>query len=485
MDTQRPLPQTHIVHAMYGSEREMGQRDGSTTQLSQNGHFTFLEEHYRSSSVYDEIVDSYSATTPKSHKENSSTVRNVSSQSALRHGEWPTRAPSRNRPLRLRPPPRHGPFFDAFRDPQGMAHLKPSPLSVSRPAVETPTRRQSRPRSSSVPLDMPRQAPSLTLFPRIDPAPTPTPTLAPKCSYPSDVSSSSPYPASSTAVGLSSTKLLLRPPVPPKDSALSPPRPFRKDTPSLPPLKIPSSQKNASIVDISMSMRNPIKGPALYTQSRPCPSLPTPNSAPTRSPPPASVPSQSPCPRGRCVTRTQTHYTQTSLAHDQIPRLHNILVSFFTWLLLVAFIIITGSFTSSSESFMHGMIQPLFIASLASIVIGITGCVYLSIRWRKNYVWLVKRLYMPLVLNGLAGVFATLTGVYGQHGGMWCLQSIVAIMVESVVVVLAGVLFGVYNFLLKRRVTKGTKVWVVGEDVMEGDEKRGGNKEPYAAGSIV
>ena len=180
MDIQRPLPQTHIVHVICGSEHETRQRDGSTTQLSQNGHFTFLEEHSRSSSVYEEIVESYSSTAPKSHQETiSSTIRNVASQPALRREEWPTRAQSRNRPTYLRPPPRNGPFFDAFRDQKDMSHLKPPPLSVSRPAVETPTRRQSRPRSSSVPLLMPRQTPSLTLFPRIDPAPTPT-TFTPK-----------------------------------------------------------------------------------------------------------------------------------------------------------------------------------------------------------------------------------------------------------------------------------------------------------------
>ncbi|KAK1778209.1 hypothetical protein QBC45DRAFT_168493 [Copromyces sp. CBS 386.78] len=93
MDTQFPHPQTHIVHLMCGPQHETRQRDASITQLSPNGHFTFLEEHSRSSSVYDEIVESYSEARRKSHQESfSSTVRNIASQPALRREEWSTGA---------------------------------------------------------------------------------------------------------------------------------------------------------------------------------------------------------------------------------------------------------------------------------------------------------------------------------------------------------------------------------------------------------
>jgi hypothetical protein len=38
------------------------------------------------------------------------------------------------------------------------------------------------------------------------------------------------------------------------------------------------------------------------------------------------------------------------LALDTIPRLHNILASFFTWILLAGFVIFPGTFTSLSTS---------------------------------------------------------------------------------------------------------------------------------------
>ncbi|WPJ60208.1 hypothetical protein SMAC4_13240 [Sordaria macrospora] len=470
---------------MCGPEHETRQKDAPITQLSQNGHFTFLEEHSRSSSVYDEIVESYSDTRRRSHQEShSSTVRNVASQPAL----------SRNKPPCPRPPPRTGPFFDAFRQQEDLGHLRPPPLSISRP-VET-TRRQGRPRSSSVPL-MPYQTPNLTLFPRIDPVPAPT--LTPKPSYPgSEISSTSHYPASSTAVSISTTNLLtIPPPLPPKDIPLRPVRPLRspvvprKDTPTLPPLKIPSQNPSSSVGDVSMSMRNPIKGPALYTQPRP---LPTPNPTPTPAP--------TPCRHQRKAMRLNTPYMQMLLALDKIPRLHNIFVSYFTWLLLVAFIIATGSFTSVSGSVLHVM-QPLFIASLSCMALGILGCLWLGIRWRRNYVWLINRLYMPLFLNGLAGVLATLASVYAQHEGRWCFPAVVAVAVEGVLVVVAVVLFGVYNFWLLKRVRKfesgyyGKGRKLMGEDVGGGVQEgvksvKSGrwwngrmNAPPCAPGSVV
>lgn len=61
---------------------------------------------------------------------------------------------------------------------------------------------------------------------------------------------------------------------------------------------------------------------------------------------------------------------------------------------------------------------------------------------------------MPLFLNGLAGVLATLASVYAQHEGRWCFPAVVAVAVEGMLVVVAAVLFGVYNFWFLRRVRK-------------------------------
>ena len=163
------------------------------------------------------------------------------------------------------------------------------------------------------------------------------------------------------------------------------------------------------------------------------------------------------------------------LSLDKIPRLHNILVSCFAWILLAGFVILPGSFTnwkSLEELDSHDSdVQPnthrqnpfsssvtgtrgtvVAAVGLACIGIGATGAAWLAVRWRKNYVWLLNKLYMPLMLNGLAGVVATFTHVYTgqQRGGRWPAQAVVAIGIEAGILVLSALLFTVYNFWLLR-----------------------------------
>jgi hypothetical protein len=170
------------------------------------------------------------------------------------------------------------------------------------------------------------------------------------------------------------------------------------------------------------------------------------------------------------------------LSLDTIPRLHNILVLFFTWILLAGFVIIPGCFTSAarkqdgstvelpvgSGSGVEGEKLALTPANTAAMVLGFVciltglfGSAWLALRWRRNYVWLLNKLYMPLVLNAVAGVIATLTGVYTQQAGEWCPQAIVTAIVEGVVLVGGGVLLFVYNHWLLQRL-KGDHEEVVG-----------------------
>jgi len=167
---------------------------------------------------------------------------------------------------------------------------------------------------------------------------------------------------------------------------------------------------------------------------------------------------------------SQTKYMEMLLSLDKIPQLHNILCSCFTWILLAGFVVIPGSFTSLKklEAKTNGEIipgSPAANAILSSVAetsvtaigfvcmgIGTTGAMWLGWRWRKNYVWLLNKLYMPLMLNGLAGVISTITNVYSQQKGEWRTQAIVAIIVEGSVLGCAALLFGLYNFWLLDKV---------------------------------
>jgi hypothetical protein len=157
------------------------------------------------------------------------------------------------------------------------------------------------------------------------------------------------------------------------------------------------------------------------------------------------------------------------LSLDKIPRLHNILVLFFTWILLAGFVVIPGSFTSSKRKQEGESVQipiggansklALTPANTAAMVIGFIcivtgmfGAAWLALRWRRNYVWLLNKLYMPLVLNALAGIIATVTSVYTQQAGEWSPQALTTVIVEASIFGLNLILFFVYNFWLLQRV---------------------------------
>jgi cytochrome b subunit of formate dehydrogenase len=181
------------------------------------------------------------------------------------------------------------------------------------------------------------------------------------------------------------------------------------------------------------------------------------------------------------------------LSLDTIPRMHNILVLLFVWILLAGFVIIPGAFTSTarkqegstvelpvgSGSGVEGEKLALTPANTAAMVLGFVciltglfGSAWLALRWRRNYVWLLNKLYMPLVLNAVAGVIATLTGVYTQQAGEWSPQAIVTAIVEGVVLVGSGVLFFVYNHWLLQRLKGDHEEVVTGGGGREKKKKK-------------
>ena len=205
----------------------------------------------------------------------------------------------------------------------------------------------------------------------------------------------------------------------------------------------------------------------------------------------------------------QTPYMNMIMSLDRIPRLHNILAVIFVWLLLLGFVLFPGSFTRTERQPSVSSEQPpnnnsnnnnsnnnnegtairvrqitvdvpLSLAQrvalvLASVFIltGAFGTAWLALRWRRNYIWLLNKLYLPLILNGLAGLGATLIMLYAQHDGEWCPQAIAAASMEGVVVVVSGGLFGRYNWCLMDRVRgfEGMK-----EEIREKRRKKRGGR---------
>lgn len=217
---------------------------------------------------------------------------------------------------------------------------------------------------------------------------------------------------------------------------------------------------------------------------------------------------------------TQTPYMNMLLSLDKIPRLHNILISVFTWILLAGFVIAPGSFTSAKRAQEEAVggggagiaiaLNPELAAltrsntaamavGFAFIAVGALGSAWLALRWRRNYVWLLNKVYLPLLLNAVAGMIATVTSVYTQQVGEWSTQAYIAAIIEATVLGVSLMLFFVYNYWLLQRVRADheetlrgpTQTWPRGRKKKKGLAgllarlRRVRRKPPIAAGSVV
>jgi hypothetical protein len=106
----------------------------------------------------------------------------------------------------------------------------------------------------------------------------------------------------------------------------------------------------------------------------------------------------------------QTRYMDMLLSLDTIPRLHNIAASFFTWILLAGYVIFPGTFTTLQKStkvqnaakddegarILLRSIRnaPLLWVAGACCIIGAGGMILLWYRWRKNYVWIINKVFL-------------------------------------------------------------------------------------------
>lgn len=198
----------------------------------------------------------------------------------------------------------------------------------------------------------------------------------------------------------------------------------------------------------------------------------------------------------------QTRYLNMLLNLDKIPRAHNILANLLSWMVLVAFAIAPGNFTGPDESLRlseRGQVSstpltattalkkipsiPLLAICSASFVLGVLGMLWLAVHWRRNYIWLMNRVYLPLLLNSLAGLIATLVVVDVQHGWYWSVGALVTVAVEGATLAISLGLFVLYDYWLLAKLKR--------EHYRETSRKRvvdlvkAGKAPPFAPGSVV
>ena len=96
------------------------------------------------------------------------------------------------------------------------------------------------------------------------------------------------------------------------------------------------------------------------------------------------------------------------LSQDKISRWHNICAHFFTWILLAGYLVFPATFTNLSDkisdtngigtkilnalgAFKNG---PWLYVAATACGVGVLGMMWLWVRHRKNYVWLINRIFL-------------------------------------------------------------------------------------------
>lgn len=163
------------------------------------------------------------------------------------------------------------------------------------------------------------------------------------------------------------------------------------------------------------------------------------------------------------ASNIQTRYMNMLLALDDIPPIFNMAASFFTWILLAGFVLFPGTFTSLQQQQLSGVEAqvlevvsniPLYIVAWVCTGIGGVGMIWLWWRWQRNYIWIVNRIFVPGLLNSLAGVISVLSNIYGVQHGTYSTTSESAIIVTVAVAVVCGCLILLYQFWLLRNIKK-------------------------------
>jgi cytochrome bd-type quinol oxidase subunit 2 len=119
------------------------------------------------------------------------------------------------------------------------------------------------------------------------------------------------------------------------------------------------------------------------------------------------------------------------LGLDDVSPLHNSLASLSVWILLAGYIVFPATFNklqneeldekANTNLKQHALrtvrnVPLLYIAAFAC-GLGVVGCLWLWWKHRKNYVWVINRIFLPALLNSIAGLISTIVNIYSAQDG--------------------------------------------------------------------
>ncbi|GFF44665.1 hypothetical protein IFM51744_05876 [Aspergillus udagawae] len=166
----------------------------------------------------------------------------------------------------------------------------------------------------------------------------------------------------------------------------------------------------------------------------------------------------------------ETRYVRMLLELDNIPWFYNTSASAAHWALLAGYLVIPGTFTSlqKSDFLTEGLetnrtgkailstIQnpPLLAIACFLMVLGSVMISWLTWERRKNYIWLINRLFIPVLLNAIAGLLTSFINVYTAQNGEWSIMAVVTVIVTGMSTAVSLSLTIIYKFGKLERVKR-------------------------------
>lgn len=190
-----------------------------------------------------------------------------------------------------------------------------------------------------------------------------------------------------------------------------------------------------------------------------------------------------------------------AMSTERIPRVHNILSNVFAWMILLAFIIAPANFCSDSDGSVKVDVKngapastpavsyksipsvALLAASCSIFGLGLLGMLWLALCWRRNYIWLLNRIYLPLMLNSLAGLIGSLVIIDIQNHMWFSVAAYVSLGIEGTTLLLSGGMFFYTHYLLLGKLKREHARETSTKNVV--DLVKAGKRPPFAPGSVV
>ncbi|GLA55982.1 hypothetical protein AnigIFM63604_003471 [Aspergillus niger] len=164
----------------------------------------------------------------------------------------------------------------------------------------------------------------------------------------------------------------------------------------------------------------------------------------------------------------QTRYMRMLLEVDDMPWMYNVITGVAHWTLLAGYLIVPGTFTALQRS---GQVQdvlakdhvgqavlntiqnpPLLAIACILFVASTAALGWLYWEWQRNYIWLVNRLFLPIIMNAAAGLATTLINIYTARDGDWSIMALITTIITGVTLVAAASLTIVFKFIKLKEV---------------------------------